>query len=93
MLFVFAPDMPNSLHLKKIFLTNSQAWIIIVCPSVDGLSGSMKDKQRAISVFSLVTQISQDNHYLLCSRNASRESNGTPLQYSCLENPMDGGAW
>ena len=19
--------------------------------------------------------------------------NGTPLQYSCLENPMDGGAW
>ena len=23
----------------------------------------------------------------------ARESNGTPLQYSCLENPMDGGAW
>ena len=21
------------------------------------------------------------------------ESDGTPLQYSCLENPMDGGAW
>ena len=20
-------------------------------------------------------------------------SSGTPLQYSCLENPMDGGAW
>ena len=25
------------------------------------------------------------NHMLNC--------NGTPLQYSCLENPMDGGAW
>ena len=24
---------------------------------------------------------------------ASQEGNGTPLQYSCLENPMDGGAW
>ena len=23
----------------------------------------------------------------------SREGNRTPLQYSCLENPMDGGAW
>ena len=23
----------------------------------------------------------------------SREGNGTPLQYSCLENPTDGGAW
>ena len=22
-----------------------------------------------------------------------QEVNGTPLQYSCLENPMDGGAW
>ena len=21
------------------------------------------------------------------------EANGNPLQYSCLENPMDGGAW
>ena len=21
------------------------------------------------------------------------EDNGTPIQYSCLENPMDGGAW
>ena len=21
------------------------------------------------------------------------EGSGTPLQYSCLENPMDGGAW
>ena len=21
------------------------------------------------------------------------EGNGTPLRYSCLENPMDGGAW
>ena len=22
-----------------------------------------------------------------------REANGTPFQYSCLENPMNGGAW
>ena len=21
------------------------------------------------------------------------EGNGTPVQYSCLENPMDGGTW
>ena len=24
---------------------------------------------------------------------ADGEGNGSPLQYSCLENPMDGGAW
>ena len=27
------------------------------------------------------------------SRAFHGEGNGTPLQYSCLENPMDGGAW
>ena len=24
---------------------------------------------------------------------AYEEGNGNPLQYSCMENPMDGGAW
>ena len=27
------------------------------------------------------------------SHDIFRAGNGTPLQYSCLENPMDGGAW
>ena len=27
------------------------------------------------------------------SQGTIGEGNGTPLQYSCLENPMDGGAW
>ena len=31
---------------------------------------------------------------LLCNKNEHHgEGNGGPLQYSCLENPMDGGAW
>ena len=31
--------------------------------------------------------------YIHHSRDWDGEGNGTPLQYSCLENPMDGGAW
>ena len=27
------------------------------------------------------------------SSDLFREGNGTPLRYSCLETPMDGGAW
>ena len=27
------------------------------------------------------------------SSDSVGEGDGTPLQYSCLENPMDGGAW
>ena len=30
---------------------------------------------------------------IIFPRPLNREGNGTPLQYSCLENPMDGGAW
>ena len=33
---------------------------------------------------SAIFKASSDNH---------GEGNGSPLQYSCLENPMDGGAW
>ena len=29
----------------------------------------------------------------LCREDSPGEGNGNPLQYSCLENPMDGGAW
>ena len=29
----------------------------------------------------------------ITGRNINNLSNGNPLQYSCLENPMDGGAW
>ena len=30
---------------------------------------------------------------IMISSGDVREGNGTPLQYSCLENHMDGGAW
>ena len=31
--------------------------------------------------------------FILGGSKITGEGNGTPLQYSCLENPMDGGAW
>ena len=36
------------------------------------------------------TYFPANNHIVLYSHG---EGNGTPLQYSCLENPIDGGAW
>ena len=32
-------------------------------------------------------------HIYVCIYTHIGEGDGTPLQYSCLENPMDGGAW
>ena len=31
--------------------------------------------------------------YKVIIESLDGEGNGTPLQYSCLENPMDGGPW
>ena len=36
-------------------------------------------------------KVSSEQFYFLGLQNG--EGNGTPLQHSCLENPMDGGAW
>ena len=44
----------------------------------------------------LDTGMGANTSTLLASCNLIKgrgEGNGTPLQYSCLENPMDGGAW
>ena len=34
-----------------------------------------------------------NDKYLVINSRVVGEGNGTPLQYSCLENPMDGWAW
>ena len=46
-------------------------------------------------LFRLVINFLPRSRCLLISwlQSPSGEGNGTPLQYSCLENPMDGGAW
>ena len=35
----------------------------------------------------------ETGHDLLLSAHTVGEGDGTPFQYSCLENSMDGGAW
>ena len=35
----------------------------------------------------------EENNRMGKTRDLFREDNGNPLQYSCLENPMGGGAW
>ena len=46
----------------------------------------------------IVFQVVQGSQFWINEKNIilayhSREGNGTPLQYSCLENPKDRGAW
>ena len=38
-------------------------------------------------------QTELDRKVISFSSFSNGEGDGTPLQYSCLESPMDGGAW
>ena len=51
----------------------------------------MKSSKSSMS-FILTTQFQMFNNYMWLEDTLG-EGDGTPVQYSCLENPRDGGAW
>ena len=58
----------------------------------NGRRGRLEKKKEgclfSCTAWALNKSITIKGHYLHCG-----EGNGTPLQYCCPENPMDGGAW
>ena len=48
---------------------------------------------RILVGFTSLSRLDLVSLYFSPSAGYVGEGNGTPLQYSCLENPMDGGAW
>ena len=50
------------------------------------MSGVNQESEKGPAVIVLQSHILNSSYPVV-------EGNGTPLQYSCLENPMDGGAW
>ena len=51
------------------------------------------DLDHMFIIFYLLINISSVSTVLIFGHLNNGEGNGTPPQYSCLENPMDGGAW
>ena len=56
---------------------------------MDSIPGNRRELTRTWSVNVLKNKESESNGL----NRVHEEGNGTPLQHSCLENPMDGGAW
>ena len=69
--------------LSKGF-SRQEYWSVLPFPS----PGDLPYLYSTISFF-----LSMSFKYVSLSYTLTGEGNGTPLQYSCLENPMDGGAW
>ena len=78
--FYYPMDVGNSISDSLPFL--NPAWI---CGNSEFMYCWIM-AWRILSVTLLVCEMSATVWYF-------GEGSGTPLQYSCLENPMDGGAW
>ena len=67
-----------------------------VSPSPLGFSCLYPEDKNSLSTLSvMLSGLCQKNlpQHLHRPKGNSGEGNGTPLQYCCLENPMDEGAW
>ena len=78
----------NNLLISILFALALQKLSPFVPAFIFRLSESSEIKKKSIT--QLVT--SEGGSVFLAARLAYGEGNGTPLQYSCLENPMDEGA-
>ena len=73
--------------LVKPLLNLNAAILLLSClPALLSLGNMIIIKNKAVLVGNL-------NINIVYNLYCVAKGNGTPLQYSCLENPMDGGAW
>ena len=69
----------------------SKLWNIMWWLEVRKYIGSIK--LQFFKCVKIKTEIAVCLFFLSTLNNRYGEGNGTPLKYSCLEDPMDGGAW
>ena len=68
--------------------------MVLVSVSFNMLQWKYIQAQGPLGVkYSAILNLVDSKQFLSCPMDISGEGNGNPLQYSCLENPMDGGAW
>ena len=81
-----------------VLFTIARIWKPPKCPLLNEwikVQYTHKYTYRHIHTWHTIHALKQEWSNDICSNiyAPSGEGNGTPLQYSCLENPMDGGAW
>jgi len=79
---------PRLDETRRLMRLETSPW----CQPIQELSMSLSCPCSLNTIKLLVTP-SKVGHMILRALAHCGEGNGTPLQYSCLENPMDGGAW
>ena len=80
------PLSPNRVHWSLCYLL----------PVAKGFEGKQQKTEKdtlKLAIFILRFHHQEGEVEILVNYHLMGEGNGTLLQHSCLENPMDGGAW
>ena len=90
-------SLPGS-SIHGIFQARVLEWVAIafsiLTPGPPGKSHRVLLLNAPAVVLQIVSlNVKKKKKIFFPTQDQHREGNGTPLQYSCLENPMDGGAW
>ena len=85
----YLPERNENLYLHNLYMSVYNSFICN-CPKLEtenyqGFPGGSEGKASACNAGDLGS--------IPGSGRSPGEGNGSPLQYSCLENPMDRGAW
>ena len=65
----------------------------MLCDDLEGWDGERAQKAGSGSEVKASASTVGDSGWIPGSGRSPGKGNGNPLQYSCLENPMEGGAW
>ena len=87
---------PNSAQSEFVFLKRSQIKVEFSNPSVMGVGQASAQSlfSQSLQTFNPIASPASTSPFFESALSFQHgEGNGTPLQYSCLENPRDGGAW
>ena len=74
--------------MSKASFALNEIWVLFVIHEIKGLPGGSEVKSLPANAGDI-----GDTGLIPGSRRAPEGGNGYPLQYSCLENPMERGAW
>ena len=81
---------PWTVACLSMGFSRQESWSGLPFPSLGDLEWRLSILVQVVALEWLFIMLLQR---LGACRRENGEGNGTPLQYSCLENPMDGGAW
>ena len=63
--------------------------------SIKCTAGTVRNMETGSTSLGIFLEEKKNHNQIVCKTLSTNggEGNGTPLQYSCLESPMDGGPW